>query len=105
MSNSVRKLGALALALLLCCSFAVTAYATTVYVEGGTWDYGTKLIAVDQKQVYSNYSHDNSYHKASCTIGTHSNSSGWVAPGILAASSCIGSWGDDTHAYYDCAKG
>lgn len=105
MHNSARKLGALCLVLLLCCSLAVTAYATTVYVEGGTWDYGTKLIAIDQKQVYSNYAHDNSYHKASCTIGTKSDTSGWVAPGVLATSMRIGSWSDDTHAYYDCAKG
>lgn len=70
-------------------------------VAGGTWDYGTKIVGLNKKQVYSNYFHSKKTHKSSVTIGTTYVKSGWVAKGKTSYASATGSWMAETHAYYD----
>ena len=71
-------------------------------VDGGTWDYGTKFVGLNQKKVYSNYFHSNKKHKSSVLIGTTFAESGWVSKGKTSYASATGSWLNETHAYYDC---
>ena len=82
----------------------VIASASTVLavsVGGGIWDYGTKVSGLNQKTVWSNYYHPTRMHKSSVTIGTTAASSGWVDKGSTSYASAVGSWSDQTHAYYD----
>ncbi|MCD7708736.1 MAG: lactococcin 972 family bacteriocin [Clostridiales bacterium] len=100
MKNKLKKMAG---ALLLCgvlAASSVTTFAATANVEGGTWNYGTKISGINQKTVYSNYSHSSKKHKSSCSIGTLSVSSGWVSAGQTSYASATGTWNATTHAYY-----
>ena len=80
-------------------SFAPVVAAANV--GGGVWDYGTKVSCLNKKTVYSNYYHKDKTHKSSCSIGTTAVSSGWVSAGNTSYASATGTWGSETHAYYD----
>lgn len=96
-----KKLLSLIGATALVMAISVPAFATSVNVGGGTWDYGTRSIGWDQKEVYSNYLHNTKIHMSSCSIGANKNSSDWMDPGDTASSSAVGKWGDKTHAYHN----
>jgi len=74
---------------------------TTVQVGGGTWDYGTRLISLTQKEVWSNYWHPTAVHRSSCKIGTAYSNSGWTDPTVTSYSSAVGAWNQTGYAYWD----
>ena len=78
----------------------VTPFAT-VQVGGGTWDYGTRIVGLGTKQVWSNYWHPTAVHRSSCRIGTNYNNSGWVPAKYTSYSSAVGSWFNTGYAYWD----
>lgn len=94
-----QRMGALLLAGVMVVGSATSVFAANV--GGGVWDYGTKAVGVNQKMVYSNYYHASKTHKSSVSIGTTAVSSGWVSAGKTSYASATGSWGAETHAYYD----
>lgn len=94
-----KKLAALALGCIIMLSSATSVFAADV--GGGVWDYGTKVVGINEKKVYSNYYHGSKVHKSSCSIGTTTVSSGWVSAGSTSYASATGKWSAETHAYYD----
>ena len=96
-----KRISSFALIGVLALGTAVPAFAASVNVGGGTWDYGTSIAGINVKKVYSNYLHNTKMHKASCSIGANKSTSGWKTAGNTAFSSAYGRWGDVTHAYYD----
>ncbi len=79
---------------------ATTALADSANVAGGVWDYGTKVVGLNKKQVYSNYYHSTKTHSSSVTIGTTYVPSGNVAAKYTSYASATGAWNATTHAYY-----
>ena len=73
---------------------ATTAQATTVSVEGGTWDYG-----LTGKYTYSNYQHNSRDHKATA-CGAGCDYAGWAKPRVAAKAQAISAIGGNT-AFYD----
>lgn len=82
---------------------AVPAFAS-VNVEGGTWDYGSKVTISLKKKAWSNYNHPTKYHGSSVSLGTSTNSSGKTAPHSVSYASITGSLSDTAHAHYKFYK-
>lgn len=102
MRTKIKKcISSFALVSVLAFGVAVPAFAATVNVDGGTWDYGTSVVGVNQKKVWSNYLHNTKVHKSSCSIGANKSDSGWTNAGSTSFSSAVGGWFDTTHAYYN----
>ncbi|MBD5134745.1 MAG: lactococcin 972 family bacteriocin [Lachnospiraceae bacterium] len=78
-----------------------TVPALAANAGGGKWDYGTKVVGLNKKLVYSNYYHGTKKHKSSVSIGTTYISSGWVGKGNTSYASATGSWTAQTQANYD----
>lgn len=95
----MKKVVSMILATVLLLSMCVTVLA--VDIDGGVWDYGTNITGINRKTVYSNFFHPTKVHRSSVTIGTTYADSGWVLSKQTSYASAEGSWGDDTHAYYD----
>lgn len=60
---------------------ATSVFATTEYVGGGTWNYGT-----NDTTVWSNYYHGSKIHRSS-VIGAYYYNSGWKSPGVWSYAS------------------
>ena len=86
---------------LLVTSSAVPTLAASANVSGGIWSYGTSVVGLNQKRVYSNYYHASKTHKSSASIGTRTSTSGWTSAGVTSYASAVGKWGDETHTYYN----
>lgn len=99
MKNRIKKIFSTFMIVGIMSVSAVPVFAAQV--GGGTWDYGTKIVGVNKKQVYSNYYHAKKTHKSSVSIGTTFVSSGWVSKGKTSYASATGSWKAETHAYYN----
>ncbi|MGH1525562.1 lactococcin 972 family bacteriocin [Leifsonia sp. L25] len=73
---------------------ATAAQATSVSVEGGTWNYG-----VTGKYTYSDYLHKSRTHK-STACGAGCAYASWTSPGAWSKAQAISAIGGNT-AYYD----
>lgn len=100
MTNIRKRIGAFGLACAVIMATPLAALAANV--DGGVWDYGTRVSGINQKTVYSNYFHPSRVHRSSVTIGTTYVDSNWVPSGQTSYASATGSWTAETHAYYDC---
>jgi len=61
---------ALAAGALVIAGVAAPAYATTVNVGGGTWNYGVNYGIIN-KTTYSQYVHNSLYHSATSICGSN----------------------------------
>lgn len=98
-SNNKKKIGIALMACVILLGNTIPVLADNV--GGGIWEHGTTVVGINRKKAYSNYFHPTKVHKSSVTIGTLYNTSGWVRAGKTSYASAEGSWGDETHAYYD----
>lgn len=73
----------------------ITAFASTDYVGGGKWDYGT-----GGGKVWSNYYHGTKTHKSSVD-GSSYVSSGWIGKGKTSYASSGDRWYAVDHSYWD----
>lgn len=79
----------------------VSVYADTEDEQPAIFKYGTQIVGINKKEVYSDYLHEEAVHRSSVTIGNQYESSGWVPKAIWSHASAVGAWKDTTHAYYD----
>lgn len=98
--NKAKKVIALFTTCVVLAGSTVPALAATANVGGGVWSYGTTISGV-KKKAYSNYYHGSKTHKSTASVGTNSNTSGWVKAGNTSYASATGAWRTDTHVYYD----
>ncbi len=73
----------------------VTAYASSMHVSGGDWNYG-----VSKGRVYSNYHHSTKKHGASVINYNGDKDYDYhVKPGKVAKASLPSGWGTDSSYY------
>ncbi|XOQ43651.1 MAG: hypothetical protein ACFWTN_04245 [Clostridium sp.] len=53
-----KRISSFALTGVLALRTVVPVFAASVNVDGGVWDYGTSIVEINQKKVYSNYLHN-----------------------------------------------